>query len=831
MKLKNKKKILPTTIILLLLFSIISPLVLSQGIFIGPARWNPAMEVARESQENATNAWNVSEHFRDGTADEYWNVSHNKSSVLQGTPWTVNDSKWNLNDYPGYDFGYSLMWNNSSGRAGDEPFHWAIVNYSNMNRSQSLVFAQTQNWSIDGGEIYYGYIFKANNSSANPGEAADNMTAVLYGPRKCYILQFDNSTGVIRDVESGAIITTNESTGLTNYYNDISWMLNATERQKVSGWPDDNDGCFGNGTWIKTIFNSHCGYLQSKLWGNGTYTRFGFLDEPSGWVVNETVANVSTNDSAMVGLCVWNPNGIQAVVQFDMFEMWRLNYTLNSSVDWSVAEGGRPHMNFPIVNASSVNDSLVTLFWEAIGGNLTMDNITDFWISLTNNMSMESRPYYPNPNDAANPTASSDLQDDTIYYYTAIISNANAFFEYWFDENPFIGNPDDILWIWVHDTPQVHEDIAGLNFLFISVDTDNDGEYNVWDRAFLASDLVWGTWTGLVPDAAPEYFYNQTYEARGIQNLHRYNQHLYYNVMIPLSEFPHGSNTSGNYLGVNDTFGLNIVTSNEMWDQRVAFWQNYNESNCSTHVNEAPAIAKPFYMNSTFIQHGLPLTINSTNVERWGEGHIVYNSVEGLRGAFTVTVVKSANVSAISSGLTTDTSHIVNYSINVSNTNTGTLTNVQINDTWFSCGSCSDFNMTWLNNTWNNTNTGITWRVNAANVSWNNASCYWLINIMNLDEDQYFNLTFQVDLRTCDNDTRAIVTNTATVTCDQVGVTDSDSHGVRWATTESLRIRAITSVFDVVALADSVITILGIVLIIGAIMAIVGLVYSYRDML
>jgi len=822
MKIKNKKKILPITLILMLLISIITPLALSQGIFIGPARWNPAMEVAREAQENATHAWNVSEHFRDGTPDEYWNVSHNKSSVLRGTPWTVNDSKWNLDAYPGYTFDYSFMWNNSSGRAGDEPFHWAIVNYSNMNRSQSLVFARAQNWSIDGGEIYYGYIFKANNSSANPDQSADNMTAVLFGPKKCYVLQYDNSTGNLWDVANGTLITTNTTDGLTNYYNN--WFNDQS-------YSDYYDAGFYNGTWIKTIYNSLCGYLQSKFWGNSSDPlRLGFLDEPTGWVIDQRISNISTNDSAMVGLAVWNPNGCQAVVQFDMFEVWRLNYTKNSSVTWSVAEGGRPRMNFPIVNASSINTSLMTLILESFSGNLTMDNVTDFWISLTNNMSMESRPYYPDPDTINEATARQELQNDTVYYYTAIISNANEFFEYWFvGGNPFIGNPDDILWLWVHDCPQKFEDALGANFLFISVDTDNDGEYNGWDRSFLCSDVGSGTWTGLIPDAEPEYFYNESYDIRGIQNLHRYNRHLYYNVMIPLTEFPHHSNESQDYLSTNDTFGLNIVTSNENWDDNVCFWQNYNESNCSTHVNEDPVTAKMFYMNAAVIDHGTPLTIEDENVGRWGEGRIPWNPDEQLRGAFTVTVVKSANVTSISSGLTTDTPHIVNYSINVSNTNTGTLTNIQINETWFNC-SCLTFNMTWLNKTWNRTNTGVTWRVTRENTTWNNDSCYMIINITDLEEDQYFNFTFQVDLRTCDNDTRAVVTNTATVTCDQTEVTDSDTHSIRWATTQSLRIQATTSVFDVVATANAVITILGIVLIIGAIMAIVGLVYSYRDM-
>ena len=830
MKLKNKKKILPMTLILMLLISLITPLALSQGIFPWPSQYNPYIEKERERLQNATNAWNVSEHFRDGTADEYWNVSYNDSvGANRSTPWTVNDTIWNLDDYPGYTFNYSFMWNNSSGKAGNEPFHWAIVNYSLMNRSQSIVFARTQNWSIDGGEIYYGYIFRADNATGKSGESADNMTCVLYGPRKCYVLQYDNSTGVLRDIVNGTTITTNTTHGLTNFYNN--WFANESEEYYAE---DLYDAGFYNGTWIKTIYNSLCGRLQSKFWGNTTDPdlRMGLLDEPTGWVIDQLVTNTSeASNPSMCGLAVWNPNGIEAVVQFDMLNVWRLNYTKNSSVSWSVAEGGRPHMDFPINNASAINTSLMTLIFESFSGNLTMDNVTDFWISLTNNMTMESRPYYPDTNGVAEALASEEVQNDTVYYYSAIISNANAFFEYWFGKNPFVGNPDDILWLWVHDCPQKYGDIAGLNFLFISVDIDNDGSYDSHDRSFLCSNFVSGSWTGSVVDAAPDYWYNVSYTTRGIQNLHRYNEHLYYNVMIPLDQFSHDSIDSGNYLSTNDTFGLNILTSNQNWDKNVCFWQNYNESNCSTHVYENATTAKEFYMNMSSIDHGLPLTIDDENVERWGEGHITWNPDEQLRGAFTVTVVKWANVTSILSGLNTTTRHIVNYSINVSNTNTGTLTGIQINETWFNCSCTPFFNMTWLNNTWNRTNTGVTWRVNRGNTTWNNDSCYMIINITDLEEDQYFNFTFQVDLRTCDNDTRKTVTNTATVTCDQSEVTGSDTHDIRWSRTESLRIQATTSVFDVIAIADTVITILGIVLIIGAIMAIVGLVYTYKDML
>lgn len=825
MKLKNKKMILPIAIILLLIFSILSPLSLA---WISeepqPAWYHPEVERERERTQNATYAWNISEHFRDGTVDENWNVSYflNETGKAFGTPWMMNDTIWNLDAYPGYTFGYSFMWNNSTGTNDTNPFHWAIVNNSYFNRTQSLVFARAQNWTIDGdGEIYYGYIFKANNSSNTGSGIVDNMTAVLYGPKKCYVLSYNNTTGTVYDTKNGTIVTSNASDGLTNYYNN--WFQNQSDYGE-----DYYNAGFYNGTWIKTIYNSHCGYLQSKYWGNTTdpLLRIGLLDEPTGWIIDGHLPNISTNDSVMVGLAVWNPNGCQAVVQFDTFDVWRLNYTRNNSVDWVVAEGGRPHMNFPINNASSINSSLVTLFWEAISGNLTMDNITDFWISLTNNMSMESRPYYPDPNTAAHANADEELQNDTVYYYSAIISNANAFFEYWFGENPFIGNPDDLLWLWVHDCPQKFNDITGLNFLFISVDIDNDGNYDPWDRAFLCSDLVWGSWTGLTPDVAPNYWYNDTYDTRGIQNLHRYNQHLYYNVMIPLTEFNHHYNDSQDYLGVNDTFGLNIVTSNQMWDEKVCFWQNYNESNCSTHVNEDPAISKPFYVNATYLEHGLPLTITEENVGRWGEGYIPWNPNEPLRGSFTLTILKSANVTDINTGINTITPHIINYSINVSNTNTGTLTNIQINDTWFNC-SCNDYDWIWLNQTWNNTNSGDEWRANTTTIWWNNDSCYFLINITDLDDNEWFNISFNIDARVCVNTTRGIMTNTATGTCDQTGVTDSDTHSVTWATTERLRIQAQASVFDVIETANSVIAVLGIVLIIGAILAIVGVVYNY----
>lgn len=831
MKLKNKKKILPILITLLLFFSlfasIISAVQRGPGIYDWGMRWNPDIEQDRRQAENSTNAWNISESFRDGTADENWNVSSNLSRTNLGVPWEVNDTRWNLNEFvASYDFNYSLMWNNSSGKAGNDTFHWALVNYSYMNRSQSVVFARAQNWT---NEVYYGVIFKANNSTYNG--YVDNMTAVLFGPQKCYILTYNNSSQTLWDTFNGTsrIITSNTSTGLTNYYSN-AWVDNASL--------DGADG-FYNGTWIKTIYNAVPGRIQSKMWGNNsTNGGIGFLDEPNGWIVDQNITNLTTITFEMYGLAVWNPTGENAVVQFDMLNTWRLNYTTNRS-SLQLINGINhysPHMDFPIINSSIINSSIMSIIWDPmsgtpISGNITMNSITDILIDLTQNMSLESRMYHPS--ETATPQVASSVRNDTIYYYSAMMEDFNSFAAYWFGTNPFAGNPDEILFLWIQDTTNY----GGSNntSLFVAFDTDNDGMYNVHDRAFMLNGTVstLSSWTGNVSDATTNFFGDFASPRRGLTSMHRYNYYNNYFLMIPRTELPHTSNTSLSYLAMNDTFGLMIMTENPDWDDKSPVWCNWNESTGVPLVPENNDTVRNFYTNmSSLILPSSRLLINSTNVGRWGEGHIGWQS-NPLKGNFSVNITKTANITAITSDLTATSRHIVNYSINVTNTGLATLTTVQINETWFNC-TWSDFriNITSTNNIWNNTNTGVMWRWETANRSWNNASTigYLLINITNLTSDNYFNISIQVNLTTCADATRGIATNWANVTCDQTDITDSDSHSIRWAATETLRIQALTSVFDVVALADSVITILGIVLIIGAIMAIVGLVYSYKDM-
>ena len=809
-----KKKILPFSVILLLIISFVSSIGMSGSINPPPAFYDTSYTMI----ENGS--WNISEMVRDGTADVTWNVSYNSSG--SGTAWMINDTVWNLDEYPGYTFNYSIMWNNTTSAAGNSPFHWAIANFSYVNRSQSIMFTRAQNWSWSN-QPYYGFIFQSNNSTGTPGGQVDNMTVVLYGAKSCFILHYNNTTGRLFDVFNNTEVIDNSTAGLTNYYNN--WILNSSQS-------DYNYAGFYNGTWIKTIYNSlpHHGYLQSKFWGNTssdiTPGRLGLLDEPTGWVVETDLDCFSTNDAVLCGLAVWNPAGAQCAIQFDMINIWRLNYTRNHSVTWDVdSTYGRPHMNFPLLNSSNINNLMMKLFMDAISGNISMENITDFWLELTNNMSLESRQYYPD--ETAVPTTNFALQNDTIYYYSTLITNFNELADTWFfGDNPFTGNPDEVLWLWVQDCPQNGE--SSNTKFFVAIDTDNDGSYDAHDRAFIidgSNPDVKGSWTGNVTDAVTN-FAADIYRPRGVQNLHRYNSHNNYWMMIPRTELPKLNNDSGNYLNENDTFGLLILSENIDWDDNVSVWCNWNETNNSAYIAEDEATILDQYINNTLLDHSMSLGINSTNVGRWGEGQIGW-SFDELRGSFALSVTKTANVTLIDTGLNTATQHLVNYSINITNTGTGDLTGIQINDTWFNC-SCSNWNFTivaFYNNS-NATGSGW-WNWTTFNVSWNNDSCYVLFNLSNvtLENGQYFNLLFVVDLRTCDNDTRGIITNYANVTCDQVGVTGSDTHDIRWAQSSSLRIRGQKNIVDVMTIASTVMNILGIILIVGAIMSIVGLLY------
>jgi len=72
-------------------------------------------------------------------------------------------------------------------------------------------------------------------------------------------------------------------------------------------------------------------------------------------------------------------------------------------------------------------------------------------------------------------------------------------------------------------------------------------------------------------------------------------------------------------LGVGDTFNLTIFTG-ASWDTNLCFWNAWNETSCSAETDESLLESKPFYINESYLEEEGTLDINSTNINRWGQG-------------------------------------------------------------------------------------------------------------------------------------------------------------------------------------------------------------------
>lgn len=518
-------------------------------------------------------SWNVSEHIRGPNGDEpNWVFMHPES--------------WNFIE--------DTLVSNST---GDLEFSAAIVNDSWANRTQSLLWANFTR-TTDDDCIFIGPIYACRDNGT--------FDMALYGASYLFLLTW-NGTNLTNTADRTLV---EHELDAINYFNSKYGMYYA-------------NGAFGNGIFIKTIYNSLCGGLFTKYWG----TDLTLMYEPTGWNYEGNVSGkIQTNNPVRWGVAWWGPHISESfTVDFDFMNMWRLNYSTTYDETF-IPSDYRPFMNFPIVNLSEENtgNDAITFMMDHFMGtnNITNDTTATFLRdNITEKMSLESRMYHPNSSGVYS-------QNDTVYYYGATLTNlADYILDTWGGDVSWV--PNNVLWLYVQNCPDGEEDFAGFDYIFVAIDTENDGIWDSTDRAFYVDEVVQASWTGTTPDADPYdefmgFGSGGGYWSNSYPYLHRYSNHLAYWLMIPLDWLV--NDKTGENLDIGDAFGLHIQTSSTD-DDNLCVWENWNESSCSSFVDEGNLSVLDIYMNNTDIydeeeDEPLDLTINETALGYWGGGAI-----------------------------------------------------------------------------------------------------------------------------------------------------------------------------------------------------------------
>jgi len=723
--------------------------------------------------------WSFSEHVHEGTLDEDWCYS--------------NDSQWGIGWSDFAQLNYTLEWNNSLD-SDVATFAYAFLNNSGMNRSQKLGWIHYNTSDESDENVFMGFTFNVTNSNC--------FDMALYGydgQYKLFLLHW-NGSNLTNINDSSLVEDTTDAYDFVMEYPDNYW-------EWVPWYP--------TGSWIKEIYNQHCGHLQTKCWGTPD---IGLFDEDYLWTYEGYMSNLTNQIANCTGVAIWSPNEETYVeAQFDIVEVWQLNYTLNDSswINISNNNHSRPHMNFPIINTLDVGNDIMEFINNTMEGNFSLDAVSAFMQNFTNNMSMESRPHTPDGTQATD-------QNDTVYYYSCILTNFSEWVINNFEEtpgwwNPAWGSPNNVMFVWVHDAPHGVPELTTQNSIGIAFDVDNDREWDDNDRMWFWDD--WGSkyeWQGTNYVTT----YNISSSARTTikdtpNNLHRYINHTQYIALIPLEYLV---KEGGEPLNISDTFGLHISTHSPIGDDMVTVWQNWNETACDTYLDEdnSEDAVKEYFLNISYFGD-FNNTINDTCLGRWGEGQIGATFLNQTYG-YSATINITSNLTEVDYG---NTSAEVNFSVNITNTGDGTINNIVINMSWLNC-SCSDWNFT-LNVSSESNDYNVT-----GNITYYNDSCYALIDIPNITSGNYIAFWLNVWVRNCTANPSGTLNITTNLTSDYIAGTDSVQ--IVWGlSTVALRITATTPITNVMGITNTVANLIGVVLIISAIMVILVIVNKYRD--
>ena len=684
---------------------------------------------ATPSDEPEYGSWNVSEHVRYGIADE--------DSWIYMTPnlWSMNATDEVLRCTSDVNI----------------TFNGAIVNDSWANRTQSLLWFNCT-YASDADDIFAGPIYACHDNGT--------FDMALYGATHLFFLSW-NGTNLSNTADDSLVEVLTDA---INY------------KSKASGYFPN--GAFGNGVFVKTIYNTFCGHVMSKYWGES----LELMEEPVGWEYEGTLSgNIVTDDAVRWGVAWWAPEIAGSFsVDFDYMNMWRLNYSTIYDATFTPSNY-RPFMSFPIINMSEADygDDVTEFFLRYFmgGDNMTNDSIASFLYNVTERMNLESRAYHPD-------SVCSYAQNDTVYYYSATLTNfAQYIVDNWGDE--FFPEPEDlewlpnnVLWLYVQDCPDGAEDATGFDYIFVAIDTENDGVWDATDRAFYVDEYVQASWSGTEPDVDPygEFFgtgFGEWSWAEYFPCIHRYADHLHYWLMIPLDWLVNSK--TGDNLDIGDTFGLHIQTSSTD-DNNVCVWENMNETACITFVAESEVDVLDTYINGTDIYDedndtALNLTINTTALGYWGGGGIA-GDPPLPPDSYGINITIESNESEVDSGW--DEYHEINYTINITNTGDGTVTGIVIEGDWWNC-SCSYWNATLVD-----TNIDMT--------DFSFSPCHFIIDdadYSSLAGGAYHEIWFTVSFHSCDNSSRYHpLTSDVNVSTDE-GNEDDDSCTVHWGRNRS----------------------------------------------
>lgn len=574
--------------------------------------------------------WSESEHINT-TLEEQWLFS--------------NDSHWSATDesswWPG---NYTLTFNASLSQNGG-----AVLNNSGTNRSQEMGWVKLNCTPVPN-DIYLYIIYAFKNES-------------------CYdMVLFKDSTQIYLCHWNGTNLT---ELGTTQ--DDISQFRNYFNPQWEHFYPSDPTGVY----W-KLIYNAKNGSIQFKMWGPELFS------EPVGWIFETYNATSTYTTPKCHGIGVWNPTSFDALVHWDLINIWQLNYTTNSSASFTIngETPPRPHMDYPVINLSNFTD-----YYNFLNNNYS-ENFTDIAVRnvmrmLTNDMNMESR-----QKDLL--TLEMLDQNDTVYYYSAMYDNMIDYYENLTEEAapPWLNK--EYLHLHVQVCTDGEIDIAGSEPFYddtvIGIDVDNDGNWDSNDRLFwFGSDGLRIQYNGnleVTPDFNASVWLSEN-NASG--NLHRYNSYMNYGFNLPLSTLV---KSSGYPLNESDVFGLCIITFDD-GAETTCVWQNWNETSNTEYYPELtdPTVAT-YFLNYTS-EEPIPFPINSACIERWGEGVITGSFESSGNVSHHMTIEGQFNQTHSAES---DEYIHVNTSIWVNNTGSGNLTEIYLNLSIWNC-SCSDLLM------------------------------------------------------------------------------------------------------------------------------------------
>jgi hypothetical protein len=649
-----------------------------------------------------TSDWIFSEHVHrncticgDDCFDENWT----KYETYYYTWYPYNQS---LDNDIWVNWAWVMRYNNSNGTFGHIPedennLSYVMANNTSMNRSEGYTrMRYILNLSEQGvgnepfvGEIYY---YKDN----------DNFDMVLYSYN--YVALLSKKNGTLVNTADDTHVTTQST--VINYMND-NWVTN-------SSWGPMTLDPWLYGEWTKYLYNEYTGRLQVKAWD----AMGGVLKEPPGWIVDEQI--VPHYNASCFGLVVWNPNQCNFTADFDFINEWKVNYTQNKSHSDHNSTFGlnytAPYMYFKAINYTHYWDDMFSYwfptFWDYwfLGITTASDYVDDsycFYRNFSEKFTFNSR--NARVNISSMMPGPGDDQNDSIYYYSAVKTNATG------------GSYKNELVLHIEDTTDGTVDTWDAALVAIDVDNDhiwgdNDKVFLwEWDDFALATKYTiyngttrwkFGT-VGADPDVTAWFeiwypnssFYWQYSYQSPLPALHRYNTHVLYDAFIPLYYFEKGYQGSGNYLTENDTFGLHIMTI--PWDDYAGYpdkavvWENYDEAHDSTLLTEDVHVGMEeenqmstwdVYMNisnvmelSNFWMWGVWNGVTNNEMQFWGHGKLG-NETGFISETFWSTETnKTSNVTAIND--ITVANHLW-YNISIYNNGEQVIDNLIANDTF-----------------------------------------------------------------------------------------------------------------------------------------------------